>query len=58
MYFDYTIKKTVRIPLLRDLYFVLCWLDLDVLHMQRIIVFLNLDPPPINAVGNSNHMAV
>ena len=42
---------------LRDLHFMLCSLDLNVLHVQSIMGFLNLSYPQINKVGKSNHKA-
>ena len=36
---------------LRDLHFMLCSLDLNVLHAQSIMGFLNLSYPQINKVG-------
>ena len=43
--------------LLRDLRFVLCWLDLDLLHTQRIIYRLfYLEYPQLSEVSKSIHM--
>ena len=41
---------------LRDLRFVFCSRDLDVLRAQRIIDFLNLNYPQIHEVRKFDHM--
>ena len=41
---------------LRDLVFVHCSLDLNVLRARRIIGFFYLNYPQINQVGNSDHV--
>ena len=38
----------------RDLRFVLCSRDLDILRTQRTMVFFNLNYPQINGVGKSD----
>ena len=43
---------------LRDLRFVLCSRDLDVLRTQRIIGFFNLNYPQINEVKRSDHVSI
>ena len=43
---------------LRDLRFVLCSRDLDVLRAQRIMGFFYLKYPQISEVGNSDHVAM
>ena len=50
-YFVWAIKKTFRIFSLRDLRFVFCSIDHDVLRAQRIMVFLISQlPTEINEV--------
>ena len=48
-------EQTFRMFSLRDLRFLLCSLELDVLRAQRIMGFY-LDYPQINGVGKSDQM--
>ena len=49
-------KQTFRMFSLRDLRFVRCSRDIDVLRAQRIIGFFNLNYPQINEVPKSDHV--
>ena len=51
-------KQTFHMFSLRDLRFVLCSRDLDVLRAQRIRLFSYLNYPQINEVWNSDHVVV
>ena len=42
--------------LLQDVHFVLCSLEGDILHAQRIMGIFYLSYPQINKVGKSDHM--